>query len=146
MADDIRLFEKLGQDTGTPRTRDELAVSTSTDPALLGRLLRHLAAKGVISEYIGREDSYCATELSGTLATLEGSSGIRHVSQVYTPMHQHVPAYFKATGYREVKDNRNGAFQNTIGKPGKSNSGVYCLNPIHWYFTLPSAEVSKLAS
>ena len=120
----MQLFKLLNLRAGEPKTTAELASSSHADPALLGRILRHLAAKGVIAEVPGDADSYGATELSETLASPEGSSGIRHVATFYTPIFQHVPDFLKSIDYRIPWDNCNGPFQHTMGRPGEWGSSV----------------------
>ena len=127
MADDIHLFKALGKCASPPKPTAELATLTATEPALLGRVLRHLAAKGVITELGGQDTSYHATELSEILSSPEGSSGIRHVAQLYTPIFQQLPDYLKSIDYVVPRDNQNGPFQQTIGKPGECNAGLQLL-------------------
>ena len=119
IADDLQLFKQLGQRTSPPKTTAELAGSSDADPALLGRILRHLAGKGVIAELTSDGNSYHATELSETLALPEGSSGIRHVAKLYTPVYQRVPDYLRSINYKVPRDSRNGPFQQTMGRPGE---------------------------
>lgn len=102
-----------------PKTTVELATATSTDSALLRRILRHLGANGIVAEIGSGRDSYQASELSGVLATPEGSSGIRHVAQLYTPAFRDLPSYLESTGYTVPLSNRDGAFQHIMGKPGE---------------------------
>ncbi|KZN85436.1 Demethylsterigmatocystin 6-O-methyltransferase [Penicillium chrysogenum] len=61
---DINLFSALGTDD-KPKTVAELAEATSVDPILLGRLMKHLAAIGTISETGYNE--YCPTGFSKVL-------------------------------------------------------------------------------
>ena len=77
VADDLQLFKLLDHHASEPKTTSEFASSCGAEAALLGRILRHLARKGVIDECTGEENSYQSTELSRILATPEGSSGIR---------------------------------------------------------------------
>ena len=118
VADDLQLFKSLGRRIDQPKTATELASCSDVDPTLLIRLLRHLTAKGVITELPGN-GSYQATELSKTLASPEGSSGIQHVAKVYTPLFHHVPQFLKSIGYKVPKDNRKGPLQEVLAKPGK---------------------------
>lgn len=118
IADDLQLFKQLGQRASRPKTAAELAGSSHADPALLERILRHLAGKGVIA---GDGGSYRATELSETLASPEGSSGIRHVATIAIPVLQHVPEFLKSTQYKVPTDNRNNPFQHAVAKPGEWN-------------------------
>ncbi|KAL8716237.1 MAG: hypothetical protein Q9220_000142 [cf. Caloplaca sp. 1 TL-2023] len=121
IADDIKLFKAIGEVGGPPKTVAELASHTATDPALLARILRHLGAMGVVTESIGEQSSYLATEISAILATLEGSSTIRHCAQVYSPTFAHAPDYFKTVHYKEPKDARSCPFQHAMGQPNQSN-------------------------
>ena len=120
----MQLFKLLDLRGGEPKTTAELACSSHADPVLLGRILRHLAGKGVIAEVPGDADSYGATELSETLASPEGSSGIRHGATLYTPIFQHVPDFLKSIDYRVPRDNYNGPFQHTMGRPGEWGSSI----------------------
>ncbi|KAK0510697.1 hypothetical protein JMJ35_007129 [Cladonia borealis] len=120
VADDLQLFKQLDQRASEPKTTSELARSCGAEPALLGRILRHLASNGVIDECAGEGKSYQSTELSRTLATPEGSSGIRQVADVYTPVLGHMPEYLKAIGYKVPKDVESGPFQRTVGRPGQA--------------------------
>ena len=120
IADDLQIFKRLGQRTDPPKSVAELAGPCKADPALLRRILRHLAGKGVVDEAAENdEDSYRATELSEALSSPKGSSGIRHVAKLYAGVFGHLPSYLKSTGYKVPKDNRNGPFQQTVGRPGK---------------------------
>ena len=134
IADDLQLFKELGPRTSQPKTTTELASSSHADPALLGRILRHLAGNGVITQLAGDGNSYRATELSETLASPEGSSGIRSVAKVYTPVFQHLPDFLKSIDYKVPRDTRNGPFQQTIIPPGE---WVFsCLSKISSYCDL----------
>lgn len=119
IADDLRLFEQLGTRASQPKTTAELTRSSHADPALIGRILRHLAGKGVIAEIAGDGNSYGATELSENLGSPEGSSGIRSLARVYAPVFQHVPEFLKSTEYKIPMDVRNGPFQQVMAKPGE---------------------------
>lgn len=99
------------------KTSSELAHLTNINHALLSRILRHLAAQGVIIE-VG-EDSYQATDVSEVLASPEGSSGIHCLEKITMPVYQHTPDFLKSTNYQVLPDPRNGPLQATIGKPGK---------------------------
>lgn len=119
VADDIHLFSALGPKGGPPKTANDLAASTATQPALLSRILRHLAANGVVGEEGGEQTSYSATEVSEVLASDEGSSGIRHSVQIYHPILRHGPDYLKSIDYAVPKDNKNAAFQHSVGQSGQ---------------------------
>ncbi|KAL6718652.1 hypothetical protein ACLMJK_002886 [Lecanora helva] len=118
IADDLQLFKTLGQRDSPAKTGAELAASSEAEPALLERILRHLASKQVINEIPGNEVKYSATELSKALSTPEGGSGIRQTATLHTTMLSHVPGYLESTGYRVPTDPRNAPFQQCVGKPG----------------------------
>lgn len=117
LAHDMGLFEHLGHRDSSPKTTAELADLTKSDADFLKRILRHLAARGVVVELSTPADSYQATELSETLIS-EASSGIRYSHSTYMPVMQQAPAYLRSIGFVSPKDNRDGIFQNTIGEPG----------------------------
>ena len=118
VADDINLFRHLGQKGSPLKTVAELAASTGTHVSLLTRILRHLGARGVVMESVGQAIMYRGTELSEALASVEGSSGIRHVSQIYDPLFAQASEYLKSKDYAVPSDGRNGPFQHILGKPG----------------------------
>ena len=91
-------------------------------PGLLRRILRHLAAKGVIAEVEDGEVTYQATDLSETLASPEGSSGLHNVAKLYTPLFSYVPEYLRSTNYQVPHDIRNTPFQGAIAKQGELES------------------------
>ncbi|MCJ1306215.1 hypothetical protein MMC08_009033, partial [Hypocenomyce scalaris] len=59
----LNVFEHLSKDAG--KSSSELAALTGADPVLLGRILKHLAAMGVIHEVDA--DSYASTSLARAL-------------------------------------------------------------------------------
>ena len=122
IADDVQLFKHLGKKGSTTKTASELAHATNTEPALLRRILRHLAAKGVVAEVEDGEVTYQATDLSEILASPEGSSGLHSVAKLYTPLFSYVPEYLRSTNYRATHDTRNGPFQRAIAKHGEWES------------------------
>ncbi|KAL8829157.1 MAG: hypothetical protein Q9191_002170 [Dirinaria sp. TL-2023a] len=128
IADQVQLFKQLGKKDSATKTALELAHATNTEPALLRRILRHLAANGVVGELEeGGEVYYQASELSETLASPQGSSGLHNVAQLYTPLFSVVPEYLRSTGYQVPQDVRKGPFQGAIAKHGELKSLVYEL-------------------
>ena len=114
----MQLYKQLGQRTSQPKSAAELAGSCNADPALLSRILRHLAGKGVVDQVANDVNFYRATELSEALSSPEGSSGVRHVANLYTGVLSQLPSFLKSTGYNVPRDNRNGPFQQTMAKAG----------------------------
>lgn len=76
LAIDLKLFETLAAESGRDKTISELCVPKSADPALVIRLVRHLAATGFVCEQTGT-GTYTPNAMSKALATPEYSSGIR---------------------------------------------------------------------
>ena len=109
-------LKQLGARASQPKTTVEFARSSHADPALLGRGLRRLAGKGVIAEVAGDGNSYGATELSESLSSPEGSSGVRNLAKVFNPVFRHVPEVLKSTEYKIPTDIRNDPFQQIIAK------------------------------
>ena len=64
---DVKLFEKLKEhrEGGTPQSSAELAELCGTDAVLMSRMLKHLAAMGVVHE--AGPDAYQPTSFSKAL-------------------------------------------------------------------------------
>ena len=118
IGDDIALFKHLGTRDSAPKDIHELAISTSVEPTLLKRIARHLASRNVLTNATSAPDSYGATHISESLATREGSSGIRHVCNLYIPAFSEMPKFLKENNYRTPTDSRNASFQRRCGLQG----------------------------
>lgn len=114
-----RSLKQLGARASQPKTTVEFARFSHAAPKLLGRVLRHLAGKGVIAEVAGDGSSCVATDSSESLSSPEGSSGIRNLAREFKPVFRHVPVFLRSTEYKIPMDVYNRSFQQSIGKPGE---------------------------
>ncbi|OJJ78945.1 uncharacterized protein ASPGLDRAFT_70426 [Aspergillus glaucus CBS 516.65] len=94
---DIDLFHKLSRND-RPKSAAELAEDTECDPVMLSRLLKHLAAMGVIGE--AGPDLYCRTGFTIALCSEKYSDGFPLMTRRFTAGIHALPAYLKKNGYR----------------------------------------------
>ncbi|GKZ49885.1 hypothetical protein AbraIFM66951_002594 [Aspergillus brasiliensis] len=94
---DLGVFTVLSQDD-KPKTADRLAAVTGADPTMLARILKHLAAMGVITET--GPDEYRRT---GTGCITDGVLAL--------------PAQLRKTNYRNPSDGKDCAFQRGFRTP-----------------------------
>ncbi|KAJ5163998.1 Winged helix-turn-helix transcription repressor DNA-binding [Penicillium coprophilum] len=105
---DINLFSALGTDD-KPKTVAELAHATSVDPILLGRLMKHLAAMGTITETGYNE--YCPTGLSKVLTVERYSDAFPLMTRRFTKGIMALPAFLKKNKYQNPTCPTDTAFQ-----------------------------------
>ena len=98
---DINLFEKLEQHAGNPVTTSKLAESTGTDPELLSRLLKHLAAMGTIFEE--DVDMWLPTALSNALIVPMYKDAFPVCDNIIAPVTQKIPEFLAMTKYQNPK-------------------------------------------
>lgn len=100
IGNDIDLFSHLGRGTNS---LSQLAETTHVDPALLSRILKHLAAVGAITET--GADSYTPAPLTAAIAQ---EAMYRDIAQIAFQMHQvsyaQVPKHLRETGYQNPTD------------------------------------------
>ncbi|KAL5343275.1 S-adenosyl-L-methionine-dependent methyltransferase [Aspergillus crustosus] len=104
----LNLFTALGTDD-TPRSVAELAETIGSEPALLGRLMKHLAAMGVITE-TGR-DEYRSTGFSKVLTVEKYSDAFPLMTSRFTRGILALPEFLQKTNYRNPTSATNTAFQ-----------------------------------
>ncbi|PWY82953.1 S-adenosyl-L-methionine-dependent methyltransferase [Aspergillus heteromorphus CBS 117.55] len=104
---DLGLFGELG--VGKSRSVGELAVVTKSDPVLLSRISKHLAAMEVITET--GPDEYTATNLSTTLSVGRYADAFSLLSHWFFPAIYALPSFLQKAGYRNPSDITNSAFQ-----------------------------------
>ncbi|KAJ5189077.1 Winged helix-turn-helix transcription repressor DNA-binding [Penicillium cf. griseofulvum] len=105
---DINLFSALGTDD-KPKTVAELAEATSVDPILLGRLMKHLAAMGTITETGYNE--YCPTGFSKVLTVERYSDAFPLMTRRFTKGIMALPAFLKKNKYQNPSSPTDTAFQ-----------------------------------
>ncbi|KAL9083178.1 MAG: hypothetical protein Q9159_005945 [Coniocarpon cinnabarinum] len=101
VAVDRRVFNKLEEAGGGPKTTSQLAAE-STDPAMLRRLLRHLAAMHVIREV--DVDRWEGTRLSKSLRTPGMIATVDYMNDITIPAFMSLPKFLAKTGYKNPAD------------------------------------------
>ncbi|RMZ85134.1 hypothetical protein DV738_g248, partial [Chaetothyriales sp. CBS 135597] len=108
---DLRLFEKWHDRGDGELSSKELAEIVSCDPALLVRLLRHLAANHLLEETsIG---VFKQTKFSLALIQPVFGEWINHLYDATIPCFLKTPEYLAKTGYKNPLDPTDGIFQYT---------------------------------
>ncbi|KAK8097408.1 hypothetical protein PG984_016547, partial [Apiospora sp. TS-2023a] len=114
---DAGVFHKWAEAGGGTKSSKELAQLTETDPVLIKRLVRHLAAQHLLTE-VG-EDAYQPTPWSTTLASDPAFAswyGSGFYYDLCVPAYQNLPAFLAATAHREnPTDAQAGNFQHLRG-------------------------------
>ncbi|KAL2797363.1 S-adenosyl-L-methionine-dependent methyltransferase [Aspergillus keveii] len=105
---DLGVFPVLSKDD-TPKTATELAEATNADPAMLARLLKHLAAMGVIKET--DPDTYRRNGFSTSLSAKRYSDAYPCMTGCITFGLTSLPSHLKKTGYANPSNGRHAAFQ-----------------------------------
>ncbi len=106
---DLNLFEKLEQGAGDPVTTSKLAESTGADPALLPRLLKHLAAMGTI--YESHVDKWLPTALSKALIVPMYKDAFPVCAHIISPTTQKIPEFLAMTKYQNPEIAVHSPFQ-----------------------------------
>ncbi|KAK8124333.1 S-adenosyl-L-methionine-dependent methyltransferase [Apiospora kogelbergensis] len=108
---DLKLFEKWDQaGADHPQTAATLAEMTSCDPALLSRMLRHLAATNLLEEVSG---AYRQTTFTKSLVEPVFGAWIDYLYDATMPCFYKMPEYLMQAGYKNPADPNNGIFQYT---------------------------------
>ncbi|KAI9751446.1 MAG: hypothetical protein M4579_006056 [Chaenotheca gracillima] len=109
VAVDLKIFEKLSEDGGTPKTTAQLATATGADPALIGRVLKHLASVRLIAEIAA--DTYGPNHLTKVFCEPKYRDGISFCFDLAGPPFQRLPEYLAKNGYKDPTDVADGPFQ-----------------------------------
>ncbi|RAH84305.1 o-methyltransferase [Aspergillus japonicus CBS 114.51] len=105
---DLDLFTALSRDD-KPKSAAELAIATGVSQVMLARVLKHLAAMGVIKET--GPDEYRRTGFSISMQSPRYSDAYPCMTGCITAGVLALPAYFKATNYMLPNDGTKCAFQ-----------------------------------
>ncbi|KAJ5499348.1 Winged helix-turn-helix transcription repressor DNA-binding [Penicillium expansum] len=105
---DINLFSALDTDD-KPKNVADLSKATSVDPILLGRLMKHLAAMGTISETGYNE--YRSTGFSKVLTVERYSDAFPLMTRRFTKGIMALPAFLKKNNYQNPTSPTDTAFQ-----------------------------------
>ncbi|KAI0885192.1 S-adenosyl-L-methionine-dependent methyltransferase [Annulohypoxylon maeteangense] len=112
---DVGVFRKWVENGSKPQTSVELASLTDTDPTLIKRIVRQLAAQHLLIETA--EDTYAPTAWATTLGTdpsfpaLYGTLYHDITAVVFGGM----PSFLRKTGYKNPIDDKNGVIQHVKG-------------------------------
>lgn len=109
VAIELNLFEKLTKDNSISKSTSQLATMTGADPALLGRILKHLSAMGVLREVDA--DLYASTPLSNALAVPKYRDALPFCLDVCGLPFLNLPKYLAQTGYKNPQNPKDGPFQ-----------------------------------
>ncbi|OTB05750.1 hypothetical protein M426DRAFT_319428 [Hypoxylon sp. CI-4A] len=112
---DAGVFTKWVEIGGGPRTSVELAALTDTDPKLIKRLVRHLAAQHLLVEVA--EDTYKSTSWATTLGTDPSFPALYGTlyHDITTVVFGGMPPFLKRTGYKNPIDDKDGVIQHLFG-------------------------------
>lgn len=113
IAVDLNLFEHLASDGGKPKRTSQLAEATGAEPELLERILKHLAAMGVIHEVDAA--LYESTRLSRALIEPSSTGALYFGFDMFLTSLQALPQYLAGLGYKSPWDQRRTAFSTGHG-------------------------------
>ncbi|MCJ1434336.1 hypothetical protein MMC27_003703 [Xylographa pallens] len=109
IARDLKLFARLDEDDGSDKTTLKLAKMTGSDPELLSRLLKHMAAMRMIKE-VG-PDTYRSTRLSKALVDPKMIDAVANSWNNIMLSTIKLPEYLAKTGYKNPENAVDGPFQ-----------------------------------
>lgn len=107
VAMDRQIFDILDQDGGSAKTLQQLA--GNADPALINRMLRHLASMHIIQE--AGPSLYAPTHHSTALRQPTVYSIVDSDYEVNSPAHMSLPRFLNATNYKNPGSATNGNWQ-----------------------------------
>lgn len=114
---DLGLFQHL-QDQA--KTSTELAIATQSDPVLMIRILRCLAAIDVVKQD-GR-DAWTATRISKAMTQEIFVEAARFHIDLFVPAHSKIPEYLQQHEYRNSTDTLDTALTSLHSVPGKESA------------------------
>lgn len=120
---EAKWFEALAD--GQPRTAEEIAACTDTDPKLIVRIMMVLTATNIVNEKGPR--TYSATPLSQLLLDPAWANGLRHFHDHCGPSLINLPTYLKRNSFRDPQDVKTGPFADAWG--GKNTWALYEAEP-----------------
>ncbi|KAL3959864.1 hypothetical protein ACCO45_004981 [Purpureocillium lilacinum] len=92
-----------------PQTSQQVATGTVADPVLVARILKHLAANGIVKE-VGK-DVYVSTRFSRAIDDPAVSATMRYTSIVTLPTFLALPEFLSKTKYQTPTDENNSPVQ-----------------------------------
>ncbi|KAL3462053.1 S-adenosyl-L-methionine-dependent methyltransferase [Aspergillus heterothallicus] len=104
----LKLFNALGTDD-EPKSVVDLAIATGSDAVLLGRIMKHLAAMGVITQT--GSDEFSSTGFSNVLTVDKYSDAFPLTTSRFTQGILALPQFLEKTNYRNPSSAIETAFQ-----------------------------------
>ncbi len=95
---DLKIFDIIGKGADFVSVA-EIAAATGAEPALLHRVLRHLASMAALRER--NPDSYSLTPLTEALRKPEIASGVEYWFDIAAPTFMSLPKFLAETGYKD---------------------------------------------
>lgn len=142
---DLDLFQHCGDET---KSAKELAEATHLDPSLMIRIVRSLAAVGIVRQ-VG-QDAWAATSVSKALRERIFVEAIRFHVDLFLPVYPTLPGYLHQRNYQNPTDTSDTALANIHGLPQSKESTyqifhrlgrlpeldsvlkVWALDRVHW--------------
>ncbi|KAI1214991.1 S-adenosyl-L-methionine-dependent methyltransferase [Annulohypoxylon truncatum] len=126
---DAGVFKKWVENGSKPQTSVELARLTDTDPTLIKRIVRQLAAQHLLIETA--EDTYSPTPWATTLGTDPSFPALYGAlyHDITTVVFGGMPPFLKKTGYKNPVDDKNGVIQHVKGSDA-SFFGYIVADPV----------------
>ncbi|GAP90025.2 putative O-methyl transferase B [Rosellinia necatrix] len=109
---DLELFKLLCK-SEAPRSTGDISAETGADTALIGRILRYLAAIGAVDERASGQ--FAANHVTRNLAEKVTECGVRHYFASVSRQYQALPRFLGETGYAEPGDEVRTVFQSAWG-------------------------------
>ncbi|KAK0513545.1 hypothetical protein JMJ35_003909 [Cladonia borealis] len=106
---DLHLFDKWEEAGSGIKASSELSELTGSDPSLLARILKHLAAMGTI--YETGPDQYCPTPVSKALSMQVHRDGFPTSFDLAGPPVRKLHEYLAMTGYQNPQNTSIGPYQ-----------------------------------
>ncbi|RDW59167.1 hypothetical protein BP5796_12091 [Coleophoma crateriformis] len=122
----LNLFAKMNENGASPKSYEKLAEMTDSDPILLGRILKHLAAMSFVNET--GPGVFANTRLSQSMLHPDYSSAIPFLETTLSKSFNALPKFLVDTKYRNCTDPMKSAFQ-----AGHNTS----LSAFEWSSTTP---------
>ncbi|EPS37811.1 hypothetical protein H072_8449 [Dactylellina haptotyla CBS 200.50] len=112
---DLKLFEKLQEDGGSAKNAEQLAKMTGSDPRLLERFLKQLAAADIVKET--NADEYAPNAISTLLASPPAQGVIINVYDALAVANSKIAEFFQKTKYKNPTDKKNSSWTFSLGAP-----------------------------
>ncbi|KAJ4355704.1 uncharacterized protein N0V89_003724 [Didymosphaeria variabile] len=118
MGVEIKLFQAMQDIDAAGQTTAEIASRTDpkTDPVLVGRMLRHLAAMHTVNETA--PDTFAPTATSKSFAEPVYQDTILYIIDNFQPAHQKMPSFFQTHGFTSPNSQTDGPFQHAFDCKG----------------------------